>query len=89
MIRFILLYALAAFFWGCGENTVKKDLKVFRYNQSSGISSLDPAFSKDQATIWACNQLYNSLVALDSNLNIVPAIAQHWQVSADGLRYTF
>lgn len=89
MIRFILLYALAAFFWGCGDNTVKKDLKVFRYNQSSGISSLDPAFSKDQATIWACNQLYNSLVALDSNLNIVPAIAQHWQVSADGLRYTF
>jgi peptide/nickel transport system substrate-binding protein len=67
----------------------QKPLKIFRYNQSSGISSLDPAFAKDQATIWACYQLYNSLVALDSNLNIVPSIAKSWEISGDGLIYTF
>jgi len=77
-------------FSGCKCNTEKKqNRKVFRYNQASGISSLDPAFSKDQATIWICNQLYNSLVSLDSNLNIVPAIAHSWQVSEDGKTYTF
>jgi ABC-type transport system substrate-binding protein len=65
------------------------DKKYFRYNQSSGISSLDPVFSKDQATIWACNQLYNSLVQLDDNLNTQPALAKSWTISDDGLTYTF
>lgn len=73
----------------CNNNSSKGDKKFFRYNQSSGIASLDPAFAKDQATIWSCNQLYNSLVQLDDNLNIQPAIAKSWEVSEDGKTYTF
>lgn len=89
MIRILLLCATASLLWSCGGNSSQPNKKVFRYNQASGISSLDPAFSKDQATVWACNQLFNSLVALDSNLNIVPSIAKSWQISNDGLTYTF
>jgi peptide/nickel transport system substrate-binding protein len=63
--------------------------KFFRYNQSSGIASLDPAFAKDQSTIWACNQLYNSLVQLNDSLNTEPCIAKQWEISADGKTYTF
>ena len=63
--------------------------KFFRYNQVSGIASLDPAFAKDQAGNWACNQLYNSLVQLDNQLNIKPCIASSWYISSDGLIYTF
>lgn len=69
------------------NNTGNK--KFFRYNQSSNIASLDPAFSKDQSTIWACNQLYNSLVALDDKLNTQPSIAKSWEISEDGKTYTF
>ena len=36
---------------------------VFRYNESAGISSLDPAFARNQANIWACHQIYNGLVS--------------------------
>lgn len=89
MLRLILFFALTALLINCRTNSGKNNLKVFRYNQSSGISSLDPAFAKDQATIWACNQLYNGLVSLDSNLNIVPSIAHSWQIANDGLTYTF
>ncbi len=63
--------------------------KFFRYNQVSGIASLDPAFAKDQAGSWACNQLYNSLVQLDNQLNVKPCIASSWDISSDGLIYTF
>ena len=63
--------------------------KFFRYNQVSGIASLDPAFAKDQAGNWACNQLYSSLVQLDNQLNIKPCIASSWDISSDGLIYTF
>jgi peptide/nickel transport system substrate-binding protein len=73
---------------GCNNGPQEK-LKFFRYNQGSGIASLDPAFAKDQSTIWACNQLYNPLVQLDDRLNIVPCIAKSWDISPDGLTYTF
>ncbi|MDP4267893.1 MAG: ABC transporter substrate-binding protein [Bacteroidota bacterium] len=62
---------------------------VFRYNESAGITSLDPAFSKDQANIWAVNQIFNGLLQLDDNLNIKPCIAKKWDISPDGRIYTF
>ena len=74
---------------GCGGSGKKSDLKFFRYNQSSGLASLDPAFAKDQSTTWPCNQLYNSLVQLDDNLNTQPSIAKSWAISEDGKTYTF
>lgn len=74
---------------GCEENVKNKDKKIFKYNQSSGIVSLDPAFSKDQATIWACTQLYNGLVSLDDSLSVIPAIASYWEISDSGKSYTF
>jgi peptide/nickel transport system substrate-binding protein len=62
---------------------------IFHYNQSSGIPTLDPAFSKDQSIIWACNQLYNGLVQLDDSLNIKPSIANAWEITDSGKTYTF
>ena len=74
---------------GCGKKTVKSDKKIFYYNESAGISTLDPAFAKDQALIWACNQLYNGLVQLDNDMNVLPCIAKSWQISEDKRTYTF
>lgn len=73
----------------CSKDNSLKDKKVFRYNESANISSLDPAFAKDQAMIWANLQLFNGLVQLDSALNIKPSIAKSWEISQDGLTYTF
>jgi peptide/nickel transport system substrate-binding protein len=77
------------FFTACGDRYDNKDLAIFRYNESSGIATLDPAFAKDQATIWATNQLFNGLVQLDKSLNTQPSIAKNWTISADALHYTF
>lgn len=62
---------------------------IFRYNESAGITTLDPAFAKDQSTIWPCRQLYNGLVELDTALHVQPSIAKHWTISPDGLTYIF
>jgi ABC-type transport system substrate-binding protein len=74
---------------GCNEKNDAQAKKVFRYNQWTGLTSLDPAFSKDQYSMWACNHVFNSLVQLDDNLETQPSIAKSWQVSEDGLTYTF
>lgn len=82
---FIILFLLSC------HNSRQLDEKysIFRYNESAGITSLDPAFAKDQANIWACNQLYNGLVQLDDELYIKPCIAKSWEISKDGLTYIF
>lgn len=62
---------------------------VFRYNEPAGIPTLDPAFAKDKSTIWAVQQLFESLVALDAENEIVPALAAHWSVAENGRVYEF
>ena len=62
---------------------------VFRYNEAAGITSLDPAFARNQANIWAVNQLYIGLVQLDSSLAIKACLAREWEISEDGKSYTF
>ncbi|NTV82679.1 MAG: ABC transporter substrate-binding protein, partial [Bacteroidales bacterium] len=62
---------------------------VFRYNEFSNITSLDPAFAKDQANIWACNQIYNGLLQMDEQLRLQPCIAKNWHIDSTGLIYTF
>jgi ABC-type transport system substrate-binding protein len=62
---------------------------VFRYNESKGITSLDPAYAKDNTVIWPVTQIYNGLVEMNDSLRVIPAIASHWQISEDSRVYTF
>lgn len=76
-------------FSGCYQDDKIQHQNVFRYNESSGVVTLDPAFAKDLPHIWVCNQLFNGLVALDDKMNVVPAIAKSWEIYDDGLTYIF
>lgn len=81
---------IIAFFVSCNSKKESvQDKKIFKYNESSGILTLDPIYAKDLPHIWACNQLFNSLVAFDDEMNLVPAIAKSWEISEDGKTYTF
>ena len=71
------------------ENDDQQKGSVFRYNEDRNITSLDPAFARNPQNIWAINQLFNGLVQLDAELNVQPEIAKHWEMSPDGLNYTF
>lgn len=86
----LLLCAVAALcLYSCGQDQRPFDLQVFHYNQAAGISSLDPAFARDQSGIWACDALYNGLLQLDDSLHVRPAIAYRWDVADSGRTYTF
>ncbi|WP_375141557.1 ABC transporter substrate-binding protein [Aestuariibaculum sp. M13] len=66
-----------------------RDHLVFKYNEHKNIGSLDPAFSKDIADIWATNQLFNGLVQMDDDMQVLPCIAKSWTISEDALTYNF
>lgn len=85
-MKFIFILFLLFFACNSKENL---STNVFRYNEHKNIGSLDPAFAKDNADIWAVNQLFNGLVQMDEHLNVQPCIAKQWQISQDALTYTF
>ncbi len=71
------------------ESTAFTDKDVFRYNEYANIQTLDPAFAKNNAIIWATNQLFEGLVQLDDALEVQAAIASSWEISEDAKQYTF
>jgi peptide/nickel transport system substrate-binding protein len=83
-ISLILMLGLAS----CGSKATRTE-SVFRYNEPSGIASLDPAFASDKSSLWVVQQLYDGLVRLDSANQIQPALAKNWSISSDGTSYTF
>ena len=83
-VIFILLIA------SCSNRLPKvQENNIFRYNESAGISSLDPAFSNTYENLWVVNQLFEGLVQLDNDLKVIPSIASDWTISEDGKIYTF
>lgn len=52
-------------------------------------SSLDPAQIADIYAVAVANQIFDGLVEFDVHLNILPALAQSWSASRDGLVWTF
>ncbi len=65
------------------------DKKIFHYNESSGLASLDPAFAKNKQVMWAVHQLYNTLIEIDSTMQMAPSLAKRWDISKDNLVFTF
>jgi oligopeptide transport system substrate-binding protein len=88
--NYTLLYLLPVLLLAVSCNGKRKNnLLIFRYNEQTGIQSLDPAFAKNQSNMWAVHQIFNTLVETDEAMNIVPSLAKNWDVSPDRLQFTF
>lgn len=98
-LRIVAVMVMLAMLTGCAkpavqesttasEPTVVKE-QVFHYVFSDEPPAIDPGVSigNVQSTIYAA--LYEGLVGLDKDGNIVPAVAESWTVSEDGKIYTF
>jgi oligopeptide transport system substrate-binding protein len=51
--------------------------------------TLDPALASDAGSAGYIVEIFGGLVTLDRDLKIVPDLAESWDVSPDGLTYTF
>jgi oligopeptide transport system substrate-binding protein len=51
--------------------------------------TLDPAVAVGLDAASYIIQIFSGLVSFDANLNIIPDIAQNWDLSSDGKTYTF
>lgn len=88
MIQPVLWFALLAAFARC--NSIDYDAsRVFRYNESANLTSLDPAFARTLEPMWIVDQLYDGLVELDANLNVQPLIAESYYAEEEGTKWVF
>ncbi|HKP33144.1 MAG TPA: ABC transporter substrate-binding protein, partial [Chitinophagaceae bacterium] len=84
----IITLMFSALNYSCKSRSAN-DKKVFRYNEQTGIATLDPAFAKNQSIIWAVHQIFNTLVETNNELKVVPSLAYRWDVSEDRKTYIF
>ncbi len=90
--QFYAALMLLVLFTACGEGDKERSTagsKVFRYNMAEGLSSLDPAYARNQANVWAVTQLYSGLFELSNDMYTVPNLVDTWDISGDGKTYVF
>ena len=85
----LLLCVLATVACGASERAPTGG-PVFRYRLGADPPTLDPALSTDTTSGVLVLNLFDGLVELDpETLKVRPAIASAWEVTGDGLNYTF
>ena len=89
MKKLIIVFIFSILITACNRGDRYGDEKIFRYNIPEGITSLDPAFTNILGNIDCVNQLFNGLVQMDENLNVVPSIAKSWEILDSNKTYIF
>jgi peptide/nickel transport system substrate-binding protein/oligopeptide transport system substrate-binding protein len=62
---------------------------VYRRPLGGDPATLDPARINDVYSRSVAQQIFDGLVTFDQTLAIMPALAQYWKASRDGLTWTF
>lgn len=70
-----------------GEALAENMLRIAREQDST---TFDPIFTILAPDVWVLNQFYSTLVRANSDAtDIVPDLAESWEIAPDGLTYTF
>src|SRR5258708_19925544 len=90
--RFAVVFAsmaLAATF-ACSRPAAKTPVRDTLYRHLDGdLTGLDPTTANEELAPRVEEMMFRSLVGIDRELRIVPALALSWAVSSDGLVYDF
>src|SRR3954466_13560761 len=80
---------LLLIFASCSSQSNTGGKTIFNINMDEGLTSMDPAFSRNQNAMWAVNQLFNGLVQINDSLQTTPCIAKTWDIDSNDHIYTF
>lgn len=86
MLLCIVLFGV--FLAGCGKSeTAVSQISIAR---NLDVADLDPISANDNTSVWTFSLLLEGLVkASDDGKKIEPSLAKSWDISTDGLTYTF
>ncbi len=94
-ILLVALFALSCTKSGKPEGTFREAKGgkfyggVYRVNENGELSALDPPRMNDVTSSHIASSIFDNLIAFDENLDLVPELAKSWDISPDGLTYTY
>ncbi len=62
---------------------------TFRVNETGELRSLDPVAINDVTSAHIAENIYDQLLYFDENLQLTCELAERWEISDDGRRYTY
>lgn len=82
---------LSSVFTGCGatKQTTGKTEQVLRYNLGAEPKTVDPGITDTTEGLTVAGNTFEGLLRLDDKDNPVAGVAEKWEISKDGLTYTF
>ena len=88
LLSILLILLSSSLLTGC-LTAQKSSKSVLRYSAGAEPQTLDPRKSTGlpEANIEA--QIFEGLTSIGPNGQIVPAVAEHWTISSDGMHYQF
>jgi peptide/nickel transport system substrate-binding protein len=90
MFLIFLIAALGAPQAGAvSKNDGKPDGGALDYGEYGRPATLDPITSNDMISLRISELLFNGLVGINEKQEIVPELAERWEISWDGRTYTF
>ena len=81
-----LSMAFAFLLTGCGGSSASTSFTWFVDNIPA---NLDPQVATKAEDVIACENLYGGLVRRNASGELVPDLCERWEISSDGLTYTF
>lgn len=95
MLKYCFLFAIFVFLVSCSkidsavsQNRVNKNQSLL-INIGSEPYTIDPSINVTSDTLIYLTHVFEGLVNKDKDGNIIPAVAKSWNISSDGLVYTF
>ncbi len=87
LVRLALLGAMAGSVFGCAAHTMPTD--TLRWPLLNEPDILDPARATDTNSGLVINNVFEGLVRFNTSNQLVPNLAESWDVSDDRMTYTF
>lgn len=90
-VLFTIVFLIAVALSGCGRNTATTARRAGElvFNNAAEPETLDPALITRQSDQRICYALFEGLTSYTAKAELQPGVAERWEVSPDGLRYTF
>ena len=73
---------------GCGSSS-KTASKVIKVNLGADPKTIDPGLNNSVEGSHVIVNAFEGLTNLDKDEKVIPGVAEKWEVSTDGTKYTF
>src|SRR4030067_1272539 len=93
LVILLLMVAAAVTAFPAAEAGPKKDNRPnggsLNYGEYGRPATLDPITSNEMISLRLAELIFNGLVGINEKQEIVPELAEKWEISPDGRAYTF